>query len=67
MQEVQATLSWSLDVECPYCGHEVDLSDNDDESVYAKAIFNNDWDKLKDTVVTCPKCATQYKIREVIY
>ena len=64
-----ATLSWSLDVACPKCGEDNDLSDPlpDPESSIATKIFSNDWSKLEGHEVTCQHCGHEFTIEEVEY
>ena len=63
-----ACLSWSLDVECPGCKEDIDLSacDTDDYSI-ARRIFTNEWDKLQGHEITCPHCAHEFTLDGVEY
>lgn len=65
--EACATLSWSLDVECPLCHLNNDLSNDDDDGIVAKAIFNNRWDDLVGEIFTCQECGAEFKLSEVEY
>ncbi len=47
LKNVDVLVSYSLDVECPYCEREYDLCDQDDDGVFTTPIFNNIWDELK--------------------
>jgi DNA-directed RNA polymerase subunit RPC12/RpoP len=64
-----ATLSWSLDVDCPKCGGGNDLSSSKHDSEYqiAKHVFNNDWKKLEGFEVTCQHCGHEFTIDRVEY
>ena len=66
MTEVKmATLTWSLDVECPQCKKEIDLTDQDDESYFSGAIFNNHWASLKGETVYCEDCDDEFLLSGV--
>lgn len=67
MRAVRAYLSYSVDTKCPYCGENVDIAENDDDYIVAKAIFNNNWGKLKGYVKQCPHCEKEFQIEEVEY
>ncbi len=67
MKKQIATLNCSLDITCPECKNRFDLFDEDDESIYSKPIFNNDWDKLNDVDAECPKCYYLFQIETVEY
>ncbi len=62
-----AYLEWSLNVECPKCKEDNDLSsgDHDPENEAGKAIFSNAWDDLKGHAVVCEHCGHEFKIDEV--
>lgn len=64
-----AYLNWSLDVECPKCGDENDLSrhKHDPEYTIAQAIFNNAWGRLAGWEVTCEHCGHEFSINSVEY
>lgn len=62
-----AILSWSLDVECPKCRADIDLTDIDDEGYVSMAIFNNKWDDLEGLEVECPECEHEFMISGVEY
>jgi len=62
-----AYLDWSVDVECPECKEVFDISYNDDDRIVASAIFNNNWEVLKDREVTCEYCEHEFKIDSVEY
>jgi ssDNA-binding Zn-finger/Zn-ribbon topoisomerase 1 len=61
-----AQLRWSLDVECPKCEGEVDLSEGDD-GTYSVPIFNNKWDDLEGEHAVCPHCDHEFRIKKVEY
>lgn len=65
--ESVATLSWSLDVECPACKQDNDLSTSphDDDHEFGRAIFSNEWDALNGYEVTCQHCQHEFKIEKV--
>lgn len=69
MTTITASLSWSLDVDCPSCEKILDLSDSpyaDDQDIVV-AIFSNKWDVLKGYKVTCKFCNHEFKIDEIEY
>ena len=65
MKKAEAIVSWSLDVECPYCGSDIDLTDQDDDGCFSKPIFNNQWDELVGVEVHCCDCSRDFTISEV--
>jgi len=65
MKSAEMVVSWSLDVECPYCGADVDLSTQDDDSCFSKPIFNNDWDAIVGMEGNCPDCSEDFTISKV--
>ncbi|MDY0251443.1 MAG: hypothetical protein RBR45_15565 [Pseudomonas sp.] len=67
MKSSKALLWWSLDVKCPHCGQEYDLSVDDADNRFSHAIFNNDWNDLRGEEVTCPNCEEDFQIEEVEY
>jgi len=62
-----ATLRWSLDMECPKCKTDIDLSINDDDCVYSMAIFNNKWDDLVGEEIVCEKCGHVFLLDGIFY
>ena len=65
MESAALTVVWSLDVDCPYCGAEIDLADQDDDGCFSKPIFNNRWDDVVGMEATCPDCGKDFTISEV--
>lgn len=61
-----AYLSFSLDVTCPYCEKDEDISDDDSDGIIARAIFNNNWHELEGYEVTCT-CGETFLIEKVEY
>ena len=61
-----ARLRAELLVECPACGEDFDLFD-DDDGHYLKSIFNNDWGALRGTGIECPACGHWIEIEEVTW
>lgn len=57
-----AFLSWSLDIECPHCGEEFDISDIES---FGTAIFSNQWSDLFGELVTCEHCGHEFEIEGV--
>jgi hypothetical protein len=69
MTTITASLSWSLDVDCPSCEEILDLAESpyaEDQDI-AVAVFNNKWDALKDYEITCQFCKHEFKIDEIEY
>ena len=64
-----ATLSWSLDVECPHCKQEFDLVDTDSERDYriTNKVFYNQWNKVAGMDVTCPHCKQDFELEKMEY
>ena len=64
-----AYLDWALNVECPKCNDDNDLSDSehDPENTVSRAIFCGQWDDLKGFEVTCEHCGHEFKLDEVEY
>lgn len=62
-----AFLVWSLNVDCPKCGNENDISNNDDDQVVSNAIFHNNWDALKGYEVACCMCGHDFIMDEIEY
>lgn len=69
MSDINAILSWSLDVECPHCKEEFDIAaiDHEFDNRFAYAIFNNQWDDLNESEIDCPKCEKTFEISKVEY
>jgi hypothetical protein len=59
------SLSYTLDIECPSCSKEIDLTDQDCEGHYTTPIFNNRWDDLKGDIVQCDYCDHEFEITGV--
>lgn len=62
-----AYLSWSLDIECPACKEEFDLTTNDEDRIVARAIFHNVWEELEGYEAVCINCQHEFKIEKVEY
>lgn len=65
MKSSDLTITYSLDIECPYCGADIDLCDQDDEGFLSRPVFNNRWEDLEGKAVTCPDCDKTFKISSV--
>lgn len=65
--KARAVLDWHLWTKCPYCGHDFDLSDHDEEGQWSKPLFSNKWDNIKGAEVECPRCSEVSEIEEVEY
>ena len=44
---------WGLTVECPHCGQNSELSDDDKNGIFSKPIFNGRKDDLHNMTVKC--------------
>lgn len=66
LKKAEASFTYSLHIVCPHCSDGQDLIAEDDES-YTQALFGNDWDSLKDTIVQCKHCEEEFLIDFVIY
>ena len=60
-----ARLRAELLVECPACGEDFDLFDEDDDGQFLRPIFNNDWEALVGADIECPVCGHWIEIEEV--
>ena len=61
-----ARLRAELLVECPACGEDFDLFDDENNNKqFLKAIFNNDWDALIGADIECPACGHWIEIEGV--
>lgn len=65
MKSAEMTVAWSFDVECPYCGEDVDLADQNDDGCFTNPIFNNKWDDVVGMEGTCPSCRKDFTISKV--
>jgi hypothetical protein len=61
-----AYLDYSINVECPICGHSNDIVDHDDENKVAYDLFNNKWQDL-NFEFTCKKCDVLLLLDEIRY
>ena len=68
-EKPKAIMSWSLDVECPSCGENLDLADSphDDDGEIAKSIFTYQWGELDNLEVWCDQCDSMFEIECVEY
>lgn len=62
-----AYLEYCVNVNCPECGWETDISQDDEDAIVANAIFNNNWDSLKGFDVTCSHCSLEFTLDSVEY
>lgn len=67
MEKVSPTLNASLSVDCPHCGNDFDVFDQDDGGNIMNPIFNNEWKKLEGAEVECPICTTVFELGEIIW
>ena len=65
--KARAVLDWHLWTKCPYCGHDFDLADFDEEGQWSKPLFTNKWDDMKGAEVECPSCGEVSELGEVEY
>lgn len=65
MKGADLIVNFSLDIVCPYCKHDIDLSYHDDDHIYTGTIFNNRWDDLINEEIECPKCDKIFVILSV--
>lgn len=56
---------YTLTAECPECGDDADLTDQDYEAAYTAPIFENRWDDLKGETIECPNCEHEFTISGV--
>lgn len=72
MEKVVGELTYSIWVNCPYCGESTDLASiHDDEYVLAKCLFTNKEDVISWTNLQmefeCPRCANEFELDEIVY
>lgn len=67
MQRPTAQLYWKVLVNCPYCGDQFDLSEQDEDNWLSTRIFTNQWEKLEGAEVFCPRCSHEFEIDKVEY
>ena len=67
MKTARAAMVWYLRIECPHCDHEFDLVEHDEDGIYSKPIFTNQWHNLKGEEVECNHCHEVFQIEEVEY
>lgn len=69
MKSAIAQLDFSVDVTCPYCEKEQDITRYDHENTINKAIFNNRWHDLEGYLHVCEfnECGAVFKIEKVEY
>ncbi|HIP39451.1 MAG TPA: hypothetical protein EYG88_08750 [Desulfocapsa sulfexigens] len=58
-------VAYSLEIDCPYCNAELDLSDHDKNRCFSGPIFNNRSDDLVGETVNCPDCEKEFIIENV--
>lgn len=61
--ETDATWSISLDCECPYCEHDIDLIKNYSEDIGEPL----NQDENLDLEVCCPKCRKDFIVKSLNY
>ena len=62
-----ANFNWSLDVHCPKCDREIDLTDQDDDGYFSGHLFNNAWSELEGATVYCEDCDDEFLLSGVEY
>lgn len=64
-----AYVDWALDVSCPECDQNNDLSQtcHDPEGLIADHIFSNRWNQVEGLEVTCKFCGHVFKLDKVEY
>jgi len=69
MKSAELTVSFSLEIGCPYCDIDLDLSiyPYDEDGEYSIPIFNNRWNDLTGKDVECSHCGNSFKISSVEY
>jgi len=67
MKSSQLNVTYILNIVCPYCGVDVDLTgeEKDDDEYYLSPIFENGWDDLIGEEITCQHCDKIFKISNV--
>ncbi|HID70090.1 MAG TPA: hypothetical protein EYP35_06440 [Desulfobacterales bacterium] len=58
-------LDENMEIDCPYCNAELDLSDHDKNRCFSGPIFNNRSDDLVGETVNCPDCEKEFIIENV--
>lgn len=63
-----ATLTYTVDIECPKCKKEIDLTENnDDDGQISFPLFNNRWDDAQGVSVTCDHCDHDFELDGMRY
>jgi rubredoxin len=68
---VSASLSISIDVTCPECGHYFDLADtnlNEEGWIYQEALPEKDWHTAHENFkcsATCPHCSVEFPVGRI--
>lgn len=65
MKSAKMLVSWQFEVECPYCGADIDLNDQKDDDCLTNPIFNNKWDDIVGMKGHCPDCSEDFLISKV--
>jgi len=67
MKKSTVRFDFSMMIECPHCGEDIDLVDEEEDGEYSRPIFNNDWNNLRGELVFCPECGKEFAIDCVEY
>ena len=65
LESADLIIGYSLEIDCPYCNAELDLSDQDENRCFSGPIFNNRSDDLVGEIVNCPDCRKEFIIENV--
>ncbi len=72
MENVTGLLEYSVSVDCPECGADLDLETfDDDEGELGRALFGKvgepaRWEEF-EVVYTCPECCEKFKLTKIEY
>lgn len=72
MKTVTGTLEYSVIVDCPECGEDIDIEEiEDDENKIGRALFGSPdnpakWDQI-GAVYECPYCLERFVLDEIEY
>ena len=65
-----AFIEYSINVDCPHCGEDIDLVDvesNSGDHDISHLVFTNEWDKLEGWDIDCPHCKQSFQLEKLEY
>ena len=65
LKSADLLIKYGLEIDCPNCGSELDLSDHDEDQRFSGPIFNHRWEEVEGKSVFCPDCDKDFTISNV--